>query len=173
MKGSARRLLATTAATLGVCGVVMIAAAFAASPRRSVTSLSWLAGCWVEDLGAIEVVDEWTAPVGHTMLGVSRIPESDSTVDLELRTITDSGGVLELTTVTLDGQSHLSASRSTDVSVEFLDTTHRTMLRFTRDSLGRLELTSRRQIGARERTLTELFVRASACVPPIPPLSKG
>src|SRR5690242_14503681 len=41
-------------------------------PHGRVASLTWLTGCWVEDLGPIKVVDEWTAPRGHAMLGVSR-----------------------------------------------------------------------------------------------------
>lgn len=133
----------------------------APAPRESVASLGWLAGCWVEDLGAITIADEWDAPVDHTVLGVSRTRRGDSTVSLERRAITDTGGTLALTIMKAAGESRLRASRSTASTIEFVDAAHQTLLRLSRDSLGRLELTSERRIGGRERTLDELFARAS------------
>ena len=55
-------------------------ASHAARPAAGVATLAWLTGCWVEDLGPVRVEDEWAAPAGHRMLGVSRTRDGDSTV---------------------------------------------------------------------------------------------
>lgn len=65
-------LLAGAALTLTAC------AAFAA--KAPVTQLAWLQGCWRVDGAEAGSVEQWTAPAGGTMLGLSRTVKGGKTV---------------------------------------------------------------------------------------------
>ena len=57
--------------------------------------LKWLAGCWMQDGREPGSVEQWTAPAGGTMLGMSRIISNGKTVAFEyLRIVAgDDGGI--------------------------------------------------------------------------------
>lgn len=61
-------------------------------PPARVEALAWLAGCWAPDGGEPGSVEQWTAPAGGTMLGLSRTIRNGTTRGhefLEIRETTD------------------------------------------------------------------------------------
>ncbi|MCB1009826.1 MAG: hypothetical protein KDB94_13155, partial [Acidobacteria bacterium] len=50
-----------------------------APPPARVEALAWLAGCWAPDGGESGSVEQWTAPAGGTMLGLSRTIRNGTT----------------------------------------------------------------------------------------------
>ena len=53
------------------------------SARADVADLRWLAGCWSQDGREAGSVEQWTAPAGGTMLGMSRTVSGGKTVAFE------------------------------------------------------------------------------------------
>lgn len=51
--------------------------------KATVDSLAWLAGTWRSERNGREVTEQWMAPGGGTMLGVSRTVAKGATVDHE------------------------------------------------------------------------------------------
>jgi hypothetical protein len=61
------------------------------------SDLHWLAGCWSQDGREAGSVEQWTAPAGGTMLGISRLVSGGKTVAFEyLRIIEDEDGWIGL-----------------------------------------------------------------------------
>lgn len=77
----------------GLLGPLPLAAA--AETARAV-DLGWLAGCWAAEPGEEGSGEQWTAPAGGTLLGVSRTVRSGRTVAHEFLQIreTDDGGLV-------------------------------------------------------------------------------
>jgi hypothetical protein len=63
-----------------LCASMAGAAALAAD---SVDSLAWLAGCWARTDADVGSGEQWTAPAGGTMLGVSRTVRDGRTIEHE------------------------------------------------------------------------------------------
>ncbi|HET7203631.1 MAG TPA: DUF6265 family protein [Steroidobacteraceae bacterium] len=63
------------------CALLAGAPALAADP--GVEQLGWLAGCWSRTDADPGSGEQWTAPGGGTMLGVSRTVRGDRTVEYE------------------------------------------------------------------------------------------
>lgn len=55
-----------------------------AGQARDITRVSWLQGCWLLDSPQRSVEENWTAPRGRSMLGVSRTIRGDSLTTYEL-----------------------------------------------------------------------------------------
>lgn len=55
--------------------------AFAAD--QGVERVAWLAGCWSAQFGEPGTIEQWLAPAGGTMLGVSRTVKEGKTVGFE------------------------------------------------------------------------------------------
>lgn len=55
--------------------------AFAAD--EGIDRVAWLAGCWQGHFGEPGTVEQWLAPAGGTMLGVSRTVKQGKTVEFE------------------------------------------------------------------------------------------
>lgn len=72
------RIAAMLLATL--CG---LAAAAARAADSAVEPLAWLSGCWQAQGGEPGSVEQWLAPAGGTMLGVSRTVRQGRTVEFE------------------------------------------------------------------------------------------
>lgn len=67
------------------------------SARADIADLQWLAGCWSQDGREAGSVEQWTAPAGGTMLGMSRTVSGGKTVAFEyLRIVEEEGGWLVL-----------------------------------------------------------------------------
>ena len=75
--------------------IALLAASFAATAaaltpqpeRDSVASLAWLAGCWTSEGGEAGSGEQWMAPAGGTLLGVSRTVQQGKTVAHEFMSI--------------------------------------------------------------------------------------
>ena len=94
---------------VGRCACLALAAASASAASPGVESLAWLAGCWSRsdvDMGSGE---QWTAPAGGTMLGVSRTVREGRTVEYEFVVIRQD----------LDGTPVYHAHPSGQASAEF------------------------------------------------------
>lgn len=68
-----------------------VAADTSASATKSVDRLAWLAGCWEAASGDSRVEEQWMAPRGGTMLGMSRTVRGGALVAHEWILIRDSG----------------------------------------------------------------------------------
>jgi len=66
--------VALTAALVGSAGP-----ATATEPPVRIEALAWLAGCWAPEGGEPGSVEQWTAPAGGTMLGLSRTIRNGTT----------------------------------------------------------------------------------------------
>ncbi len=82
-------------------GVVILAGlllcrgdAAAEPPDSSVARLSWLAGCWESVRGDRRVEEQWMAPRGGTMLGMSRTVTGTRTSEFEFMQIREQEGRL-------------------------------------------------------------------------------
>jgi len=95
--GAMRRIRA--AAVLAALGSGPILAASTTPDPGPVERLAWLAGCWVRDDEDRHSEEQWTAPRGGTMLGVSRTVIGDRTVAWEQLRIEEEGGFLVLIAV--------------------------------------------------------------------------
>lgn len=85
-------------------GVVILASLLfcrggtAAEPQdSSVALLSWLAGCWESARGDRRVEEQWMAPRGGTMLGMSRTVTGTRTSEFEFMHIREQEGRLVFT----------------------------------------------------------------------------
>ena len=155
----ARRFTALSAA--GFLGLGIPKASPKPSERYGVATLAWMTGCWVEDLGPLQVEDEWTAPTGDRMVGVSRTHQGDSTIAVELRTIQDSARSVMLTSITNHARMTLRSDRFTSSVAEFVASvrSRRVVVRYDRDGSNRLVMHSEHPIGIRQSTLDEIFHR--------------
>lgn len=64
------------------------------SPGADVDRLSWLSGCWTQPRTNGLVEEQWMAPRGGSMLGMSRTVIGDKTVEFEFIRIAVVNGVL-------------------------------------------------------------------------------
>ena len=60
--------------------------------HADVADLQWLAGCWSQDGREAGSVEQWMAPAGGTMLGMSRTVSGGNTVAFEYLRITEEEG---------------------------------------------------------------------------------
>jgi len=59
------------------------------SAHADIPDLRWMAGCWSQDGQESGSVEQWTAPAGGTMLGMSRMVSGGKTVAFEFLRITE------------------------------------------------------------------------------------
>lgn len=165
LKALDRRIAACicTPVTLGALALSIHQPIRSSSAPSDTSRLSWLAGCWVEDLGAVRVEDEWTRPVGHTILGVSRTLRGDSIVELELRTVSESAGRLVLTTRSTAGQARLIEDSLTLRGAAFGEVSgvNSRTLNYRNETNDQLVVRHERSTGGKRRRLDDLFDRAS------------
>ncbi len=68
-------------ALLGLLGALLCSAAAVAA--ESIEALAFLAGCWASERGEAGSGEQWMAPAGGTMLGMSRTVRGGATVAYE------------------------------------------------------------------------------------------
>lgn len=86
-----------TKVTVAVLALVFGLAAPACLAAATAADLQWLAGCWALRGGEPGTVEQWLAPAGGTLLGVSRIVKGGKTVEYEFLRIRETdGGQLEI-----------------------------------------------------------------------------
>jgi len=59
------------------------------SAHADIPDLRWMAGCWSQDGQESGSVEQWTAPAGGTMIGMSRMVGGGKTVAFEFLRITE------------------------------------------------------------------------------------
>jgi uncharacterized protein DUF6265 len=67
---------------------------FVTAPPPPISNLAWLTGCWERRAGSRLVEEQWMAPRGGTMLGMSRTVRGDTLVEFEQVRIYERGGSL-------------------------------------------------------------------------------
>lgn len=87
-------LLPTLLVLLG--GAAALTAQQPATPQRPTEHLHWLAGCWQLRDGTRLVEEQWLAPRGGTLLGVSRTTRGDTLREFEFLRIREAGDTLVL-----------------------------------------------------------------------------
>ena len=60
-----------------------LASVGALAADEGIDQLAWLAGCWQGHFGEPGTIEQWLAPAGGTMLGVSRTVKQGKTVEFE------------------------------------------------------------------------------------------
>lgn len=127
-------------------GVAAVLAASTPPHPGPVERLAWLAGCWVRENGERHSEEQWTAPRGGTMLGVSRTVVDDRTVAWEQLRIEEEDGILVLTAVPSNQEeTRFRQIALGDASVTFENPDHdfpqRILYRLQEDGslLGRIE----------------------------------
>jgi hypothetical protein len=148
---------------LTLSGVLVCAALSAAQPR-GIDRLSWLQGCWesVQRDGVVE--EQWTAPRGGNMIGVSRTISGDRLVAYELTVVREQGEQLAYEAHPSGQKSAVFLSRSmTESSVLFENSDHDFPQRigYRRDGPNLLAWIEGTQNGAMRRI--ELPYRPTAC----------
>ncbi|MCH8073745.1 MAG: hypothetical protein IIA09_17575 [Proteobacteria bacterium] len=78
-----------------LAGLVLLTAFLSA--HADIAELRWMAGCWSQDGQESGSVEQWTAPAGGTMLGMSRVVSGGKTVAFEfLRIVEEEDGWIGL-----------------------------------------------------------------------------
>ena len=81
---------------LGVVLLVSVLTAADSSVKPSVADFAWLAGRWQFEKAGRTVSEEWMAPAGGTMLGMSRTVKAGRTVEYEFIVLrADESGTLQ------------------------------------------------------------------------------
>lgn len=96
---------------LRIVGALLLAAgaAFAkASAAASIDDLKWLAGCWAAEGAEPGSGEQWMAPAGATMLGVSRTVRAGRTVEWEFMQIREAASGRLVYTALPSGQRETS-----------------------------------------------------------------
>lgn len=65
-----------------------------AQTPSTAAALTWIGGCWTRDVRDGVNEEQWMAPLGGSMLGMSRTVRAGKTVEFEFLRITEVNGVL-------------------------------------------------------------------------------
>ena len=102
--------------------LVLVADAAEAATTRKIEDFAWLAGRWEFERAGRVVREEWMAPAGGTMLGVSRTVKEGRTVEFEFMRLAVSADGQMVFTAWPGGQGktefQCSASSATSFTVE-------------------------------------------------------
>lgn len=75
-----------------LAAIGLLAAGTAGAQAARVEQFAWLSGCWGFDTVNGRYEEQWTAPTGNSMLGVSRRVEEGYTREFEFMRIVTTGG---------------------------------------------------------------------------------
>jgi hypothetical protein len=77
----------TIALPIAVAALLCCHATHAAEPTDPLARMAWLAGCWAADGSESGSGEQWMAPAGGTMLGMSRAVKGGRTAEFEFMQI--------------------------------------------------------------------------------------
>lgn len=80
--------IASTVLTFALAGILQ-------SPKAAADDLGWLTGCWASARNGRHVIEQWTAPEGGTLVGLSRTVANGKTTEYEFLLIRSGAGGLE------------------------------------------------------------------------------
>jgi hypothetical protein len=75
--------------------IVVAMAATSQPAAHAITDVAWISGCWEMRRNNRHVVEQWTAPEGGTMMGVSRTVVNGKTTEWEFLIIRQGASALE------------------------------------------------------------------------------
>ncbi len=110
--------------------VGMLAAVFPSAARAStapdpLARVAWLQGCWRAESSARVIEENWTAPRGGAMIGISSTVRGDSLAEYELVFLRWAGGVLTYEAhPSRQAVTTFTAREQTDSTIVFADPTH-------------------------------------------------
>lgn len=61
------------------------------APKPTLEALAWMAGSWAGTTGGVDMEEHWTAPKGHSMIGVHRDVGNGRTIAFEFLRIEQQG----------------------------------------------------------------------------------
>ena len=130
---------------LALMAVFPLAARWACTqPARDVDRLRWMAGCWELVAGERVTHEQWMAPLGGLMLGMSRTVVRDSVREYEqLRIETRSGVATYVAHPSGQTTTAFAATSVTDTSVVFANPGHDFPQRIVYRRLGSDSLVAR------------------------------
>jgi hypothetical protein len=95
------------------------------TPAPTIKDVSWIAGCWEYTRGPRHVVEQWTAPEGGTMMGVSRTVNNGKTTEWEFLIIREgSRGLDYVAKPSGQPEATFTAARVSAGEVVFENPTH-------------------------------------------------
>jgi Domain of unknown function (DUF6265) len=107
-------------------------------------SVRWLAGCWEQRRGARVVQEQWMAPSGGMLLGMSRTVSGDVAREFELLRIVSQNGVLTYIAQPGGGApTSFAATSVSDTGVVFANPAHDFPQRIMYRKVGRDSLIAR------------------------------
>lgn len=106
--------------------LLLAAPALAAqAPSATIAPLSWMAGCWEQRTPTRLVQEHWMAPLGGTMIGMSRTVARESTRAWEfLRIVPASGGVSYVAAPSGQAETAFPATVLSDTLARFENPAH-------------------------------------------------
>jgi hypothetical protein len=77
-----------------IVGALVFQVAAAPSPPAGIARVAWLKGCWESVNGPRVVEEQWTAPLGRSMLGMGRTLAGERLIEYELIVLREEGNEL-------------------------------------------------------------------------------
>ena len=91
----------------------------------TVKDVAWIAGCWDSTRGGRHVIEQWMAPEGGTMMGVSRTTAGDKTAEWEFLIIRQGPQGLDyVAKPSRQPEATFTATRATNSEVVFENPAH-------------------------------------------------
>lgn len=151
----------------------LLCAGVPAHAQQEVDRLGWMAGCWRAEGAEPGSVEQWTAPAGGTMLGMSRTVRAGRTAEFEfmqLRHLAD-GTLAFVPQPAGRPPTVFRLLRLADAEVVFENPEHDFPQRiaYARDGETRLLAHIEGQRGGAPRRVDFVFVRTACDGPPVTP----
>ena len=152
---------------------MLLGTAGASHAQQDIDRLAWMAGCWRADGAEPGSVEQWTAPAGGTMLGMSRTVRGGRTAEFEfmqLRHLAD-GTLAFVPQPAGRPPTVFRLLRLTQAEVVFENPEHDFPQRigYARDGETRLLAHIEGQRGGTPRRIDFVFVRTACDGPPVTP----
>lgn len=140
---------------LAVITAIAIAAP-QAPVRHTINDVAWIAGCWSSAAGARQVDEQWMAPAGGTMLGVSRTVAKGRTVATEfLQLREEEAGVFYIALPSGQAEARFKLAEAADGKARFENPAHDfpQVITYTRQADGALLAQISGKMNGQDRTI--------------------
>jgi hypothetical protein len=131
---------------------------------QDITSMQWLAGCWERRTATGITLEQWMAPAGGTMLGMSRTTRGDVTREFEfLRLVPRDGKLTYVAMPSGQQETAFAAAVVSDTAAVFENAAHDFPQRIAYHRVGADSLVARISniSGPANRVVTFAFARGS------------
>lgn len=97
----------------------------AAAPTRTIADAAWLAGCWIQQSDTRQYDEQWMAPAGGTMLGMSRTVTRGKTSGWEYLQLREEGAdIFYVATPSNQAQTRFKLTDARDGFLRFENPEH-------------------------------------------------